>query len=253
MQPSIHSAITTTTYHAFHDGVLSIVAAFLNDSLLCIVATSLLLVMMTICFYLSISAKINRVHLNLAARIDEYDNNVAGVEEKLFDYMRDIATVKQMLHDIARSTPVADKFRGVTHDRVVHGVDTDAVKGRNKWDPSVVEAGLLFILFLDRVFDPNSYSATEIYQHCDLPFRCIGKKNFRNYSAVAANRCIKYEQIGSEGLSSKLIDSIKKALSVYAGVIMKMKEENTRACNESDAFGQDSPMSSTDESEESDF
>jgi hypothetical protein len=75
-----------------------------------------------------------QINDNLIGRIDEYDNNVAGVEEKLFDdHKCNIAHVRQQLKQVLfelsviNAVPSIRRYPGFTPDRVVHGFEKEAV------------------------------------------------------------------------------------------------------------------------------
>lgn len=71
--------------------------------------------------YVSLLAHVQQGHKKLLERIDEYDNNVAGVEEKLYDYICDISYLKLHLQQTTKAVtamksqtqnivPLADSF-----------------------------------------------------------------------------------------------------------------------------------------------
>ena len=74
-----------------------------------------------------------QINDNLIGRIDEYDNNVAGVKEKLFDYKRDIAHVRQQLKQVLfelsviNAVPSIRCYPGSNPDCVVFGFEKEAV------------------------------------------------------------------------------------------------------------------------------
>jgi hypothetical protein len=97
-----------------------------------LVLSTLLMVIINLS-HRSILKKLCQINDNLIGRIDEYDNNVAGVEEKLFDYKRDIAHVRQQLKQVlfelsvSNAVPSIRRYPGSTPDRVVFGFEKEAV------------------------------------------------------------------------------------------------------------------------------
>lgn len=107
--------------------------------------------------------------------------------------------------------------------------NTNADNNRTKkksWSSESVDGALLFILFIERIFHPNSYSASEIFHHRLLPFeKSYSSKSFASYCTTLSNKCIKYERTGT-GLTKKLKESIKKARVQYADILRLLKEGN---------------------------
>ncbi len=91
-----------------------------------------------------------------------------------------------------------------------------------RWKSDSVEGALLFILFIEKIFDPNTFSAVEIHDHPLLPFRDYSRKNFQTYATTAANRCLKFQRTGT-GLSDSFKELIKAARDQYCDLIGTLK------------------------------
>jgi hypothetical protein len=91
------------------------------------------------------------------------------------------------------------------------------------WSSDSIHGGLLFACFADRVFHPNSYSATEIFDHPQLPFGCYSRRNFKTYCQTIANRCIKFEKNGT-GLTPDFQKFIKAARQEHADLLKQLRE-----------------------------
>jgi septal ring factor EnvC (AmiA/AmiB activator) len=84
-----------------------------TDVLLYAVLASIMVAMILLCAaYRSLCAQVDCMFKKLNNRIDEYDNNVAGVEEKLLEYQRDNASIQRQLEQITNSI-------NVVHDRAL--------------------------------------------------------------------------------------------------------------------------------------
>ena len=92
------------------------------------------------------------------------------------------------------------------------------------WKSDSVDGALLFILFIERIFHPNSFSAIEIFEHPLLNpiLRNYSKRNFGTYCTTAANRCIKFERTGT-GLSRAYKEHIAEARKQYSNLIERLK------------------------------
>jgi hypothetical protein len=95
---------------------------------------------------------------------------------------------------------------------------------KQEWKSDSLHGALLFVLFIERIFHPNSYSAAEIFAHPLLPFRIYSKKNFKTYCQTVANRSIKFERYGT-GLTTLLKDLVKDARLDFADLIKKLKQD----------------------------
>lgn len=95
-----------------------------------------------------------------------------------------------------------------------------------EWKSDSVDGALLFILFHERVFHPNSFSSAEIFEHPDLNpiLQGYSKRKFPTYCTTAANRCIKFERTGT-GLSRVFKEFIQDARGEYSDLIKKLKED----------------------------
>jgi hypothetical protein len=97
-----------------------------------LVLSTLLMVIINLS-HRSILKKLCQINENLIGRIDEYDNNVAGVKEKLFDYKHDIAHVRQQLKQVLfelsviNAVPSIRRYPGSNPDCVVFGFEKEAV------------------------------------------------------------------------------------------------------------------------------
>lgn len=91
-----------------------------------------------------------------------------------------------------------------------------------EWKSDSVDGALLFILFIERIFHPNSFSGTEIYDHPSLPFKNYPRKKFGTYCTTAANRCLKFERTGT-GLTKAFKEFIKEARDTYGELINQLK------------------------------
>ena len=69
---------------------------------------------------------------------------------------------------------------------------------KESWDCDSVDAGLLFLLFHKRIFHPDSFSASGIYEHPDLRsiWSKYSKKGFNRYCQTQANREVRYRKKG---------------------------------------------------------
>ena len=91
------------------------------------------------------------------------------------------------------------------------------------WKSDSVDGAFLFVLFIERIFHPNSFSAAEIFEHPLLHpiFKNYSKRNFGTYCTTAANRCIKYERTGT-GLSRAYKEFIADARKKYSYLIEQL-------------------------------
>ena len=113
--------------------------------------------------------------------------------------------------------------------------------GAASWKSDSVHGALLFILFIDRIFHPHSFSAIEIFEHPLLHpiFKNYSNRGFQTYCTTAANRCIKFERTGT-GLSRAYKEFIAEARGKYSDLIKKIKgaagnhEEGSEDCEDSD-------------------
>jgi hypothetical protein len=72
---------------------------------------------------------------------------------------------------------------------------------QKKWKIDSVDGALLFILFVDKIYHPDSYSATEIFDNPKLPFKdYYSRKNFGTYCQTAANRAKSYNPEKGTGI-----------------------------------------------------
>ena len=71
-------------------------------------------------------------------------------------------------------------------------------KKKKAWKSDSEHGAFLFLLYHFRVYDPNDYSAVEIYDHPDFPFKDnYSKKNFNTHCQTLSNRCNNYERRGN--------------------------------------------------------
>ena len=109
--------------------------------------------------------------------------------------------------------------------------------GAKEWKSDSVDGALLFILFHERVFHPNSFSSAEIYDHPALNpiLKQYSRRKFSTYCITAANRCIKFERTGT-GLSRAFKEFIQGARQEYPDLIKKLKggQDNVLAEEEED-------------------
>ena len=71
-------------------------------------------------------------------------------------------------------------------------------KKKKAWKSDSEHGAFLFLLYHFRVYDPNDYSAVEIYDHPDFPFKDnYAKKNFNTHCQTLSNRCNNYERRGT--------------------------------------------------------
>ena len=71
-------------------------------------------------------------------------------------------------------------------------------KKKKGWKSDSEHGAFLFLLYHFRVYDPNGYSAVEIYDHPDFPFKDnYSKKNFNTHCQTLSNRCNNYERRGN--------------------------------------------------------
>ena len=73
-----------------------------------------------------------------------------------------------------------------------------ASKKKKGWKSDSEHGAFLFLLYHFRVYHPDDYSAVEIYDHPDFPFKdnyC--KKNFNTHCQTVSNRCKNYERRGN--------------------------------------------------------
>ena len=71
-------------------------------------------------------------------------------------------------------------------------------KKKKAWKSDSEHGAFLFLLYHFRVYDPNDYSAVEIYDHPDFPFKDnYAKKNFNTHCQTLSNRCNNYERRGN--------------------------------------------------------
>lgn len=97
---------------------------------------------------------------------------------------------------------------------------------KSKWDSYGIDGALLFICFQDRIFHPDSYSASEIFRSQELPFsKKYSQRNFGTYCQTAANRCKRFERNGT-GLTDQLKESIKKARQKYSHLLSNLKSSD---------------------------
>jgi hypothetical protein len=96
------------------------------------------------------------------------------------------------------------------------------------WKSDSVDGALLFLCFHDnphRIFHPDDFSASEIFNHPLLPF--TGKysnKNFRTYCQTAANRVKRFEKDGT-GLSKQFKEYIEEARTTYSDILTQLQED----------------------------
>ena len=107
--------------------------------------------------------------------------------------------------------------------------------GAKEWKSDSVDGALLFILFQERVFHPNSFSSAEIYEHPSLNpiLKLYSKRKFSTYCTTAANRCIKFERTGT-GLSRAFKEFIQDARREYSVLVKKLKEGHDDVFKEED-------------------
>ena len=73
-----------------------------------------------------------------------------------------------------------------------------ASKKKKAWKSDSEDGAFLFLLYHFRVYHPNDYSAVEIYDHPDFPFKDnYAKKNFNTHCQTLSNRCNNYERRGN--------------------------------------------------------
>lgn len=120
--------------------------------------------------------------------------------------------------------------------------------GAKPWKSDSVDGALLFILFIDGVFHPNSFSAAEIYEHPHIHpiLKHYSKRKFATYCTTAANRCIKFERTGT-GLSRAFKEFIREARQKYSDLISKLKGSSDRSEEEEDS---DDPSYNEDEEDD---
>ena len=94
---------------------------------------------------------------------------------------------------------------------------------KSKWVSDSLHGALLFALFMDKIHNPDSYSASEIYRDERLPFKIYSGKNFKTYCQTAANRAVRYSRDGT-GLSPKFRELVKKARIEFADLLASLKE-----------------------------
>jgi hypothetical protein len=95
---------------------------------------------------------------------------------------------------------------------------------KKAWKSDSVDGALLFLLFHYEVFNPNSYSAVEIYDHPQLPFDCYSKKAFTGYCQTLANRSIKFSRLGT-GLTKLFKEKIEEAKTTYSDLLHTVSDD----------------------------
>ena len=98
-----------------------------------------------------------------------------------------------------------------------------ALQKKQPWKAESEEAALLFNLFQERVFHPDSYSAAGIYRNEDLSpiFGKFDNKNFARYCQTQANRVNRHEKYGT-GLSLNFKRLVKKVRDKYSVLLKKL-------------------------------
>jgi len=97
-----------------------------------------------------------------------------------------------------------------------------AASEKKQWRSDSVDGALLFILFQDRFYHPDSYSAVEIYDNPLLPFQVYSRKNFKTYCQTIANRAKCYTKFGT-GVSNVFKDNVKEAREKYSDLLQTLK------------------------------
>jgi hypothetical protein len=98
-----------------------------------------------------------------------------------------------------------------------------APQKKQAWKAESEEAALLFNLFQERVFHPDSYSAAGIYRNEDLNpiFGKFDSKNFGRYCQTQANRVNRHEKYGT-GLSLNFKRLVKKVREKHLDLLKKL-------------------------------
>lgn len=109
---------------------------------------------------------------------------------------------------------------------------------KKAWKSDSIDGALLYLLFHYQVFNPDDYSAAEIYQHPKLPFKSYCKKNFNSYCQTIANRCLKFKRTQT-GLSKVFKEQIVEAKKEYASVLSKLTGTDVSAEDDQDQDDQD--------------
>jgi hypothetical protein len=98
-----------------------------------------------------------------------------------------------------------------------------APQKKQAWKAESEEAALLFNLFQERAFHPDSYSAAGIYRNEDLNpiFGKFDSKNFGRYCQTQANRVNRHEKYGT-GLSLNFKRLVKKVREKHLDLLKKL-------------------------------
>jgi hypothetical protein len=108
-----------------------------------------------------------------------------------------------------------------------------AASGKKQWRSDSVDGALLFILFQDRFYHPDSYSAVEIYDNPLLPFQVYSRKNFKTYCQTIANRAKCYTKFGT-GVSNVFKDNVKEAREKYSDLLQTLKLDRDEGAEDED-------------------
>ena len=87
-----------------------------------------------------------------------------------------------------------------------------ASKKKKGWKSDSEHGAFLFLLYHFRVYHPDDYSAVEIYDHPDFPFKDnYAKKNFNTHCQTLSNRCNNYERRGNtlSRVFREFVDDVK--------------------------------------------
>ena len=118
---------------------------------------------------------------------------------------------------------------------------------QREWKSNSQHGGLLFLLFATGIYNPEQYSAAEIYDDEDLPFFVYSRKNFKTYCSTASKRAILFNKHGTGNLSKAYRQYIDEAKVVYHDLLESLlpgcmsAEETTRTAEDEESDDEYTP------------